>query len=310
MITLHHGKFSTFNFFFPGQPGPLIIEVPPGAPSVLTLLVQNVSLSFPTVPAAQVIYQGGIPLALNKVEPGGTMLQDVTHTWNPLRLRCLHKCIYCYVKRIPGYTETHSFSAFTSDRLGKYKVIFVCSTSDLFGAWVPDRTISEVLHYCRRYPFNVYLFLTKNPDRYWNFLKQFPPYSILGVTIESDRILPGISKAPSVQNRFNAFKYIPPPNMVCIEPIIDFDLQPFLKMLKLIAPTYVVIGAVTGGISLPEPEDWKISRLIEELSVFTELVAKDNLKRLLDLEPIKHFLTVPDPHRRMIQGGLLGGDST
>ena len=78
-------------------------------------------------------------------------------------------------------------------------------------------------------------------------------------------------------------------------------------MLQEIAPTYVVIGAVTGGIPLPEPEDWKISRLIEQLSMFTEVVAKDNLKRLLDLEPIKDFLTQPDPKRRMIQAGLLGG---
>lgn len=44
--------------------------------------------------------------------------------------------------------------------------IFVCSMADLFGAWVPDEWIIEVLAACRRAPQHRYLFLTKNPDRY------------------------------------------------------------------------------------------------------------------------------------------------
>lgn len=46
--------------------------------------------------------------------------------------------------------------------------IFVCSMADLFGAWVPDEWIIEVLAACRRAPQHRYLFLTKNPDRYDN----------------------------------------------------------------------------------------------------------------------------------------------
>ena len=38
--------------------------------------------------------------------------------------------------------------------------------ADLFGAWVPDEWINEVLAACRRAPQHRYLFLTKNPDRY------------------------------------------------------------------------------------------------------------------------------------------------
>ena len=248
-------------------------------------------------------------MALNKVKPGSNMLQDVTHTWNPLPgILCQHQCIYCYVKRIPGYVKsTQLIFPSLHDKLGKYKVIFVCSTSDMFGEWSHDRSISDILQYCRDYPLNAFLFLTKNPKRYWNFLHRLPPHSILGTTIETNRLYPGISMAPSTQDRFQSFKDLPSPKMVCIEPIMDLDLDPFLKMLKEIASTYVVIGAVTGGIPIPEPEDWKISRLIEQLSMFTEVVAKDNLKRLLDLEPLKNFLTEPDPKRRMIQAGLLGG---
>lgn len=48
----------------------------------------------------------------------------------------------------------------------KPRTIFVCSMADLFGAWVPDSWIEEVLAACRRASHHRYLFLTKNPDRY------------------------------------------------------------------------------------------------------------------------------------------------
>lgn len=44
--------------------------------------------------------------------------------------------------------------------------IFVCSMSDLFGSWVPDRWIEEVFKACEKAPQHNYLFLTKNPARY------------------------------------------------------------------------------------------------------------------------------------------------
>lgn len=44
--------------------------------------------------------------------------------------------------------------------------IFVCSMADLFGEWVEDRWISEVLDACRKAPWHRYLFLTKNPGRF------------------------------------------------------------------------------------------------------------------------------------------------
>lgn len=46
------------------------------------------------------------------------------------------------------------------------RTIFVCSMADLFGEWVPDDWIIEVLNACRKAPWHRYLFLTKNPFRY------------------------------------------------------------------------------------------------------------------------------------------------
>ena len=42
----------------------------------------------------------------------------------------------------------------------------MCSMADLFGEWVPDDWIIDVLNACRLAPQHRYLFLTKNPDRY------------------------------------------------------------------------------------------------------------------------------------------------
>ncbi len=41
--------------------------------------------------------------------------------------------------------------------------------------------------------------------------------------------------------------------MVTIEPIMDFDLEPFVEMIKNTKPKFVNIGADSKGHNLPEP---------------------------------------------------------
>lgn len=48
----------------------------------------------------------------------------------------------------------------------KPRTIFVCSMADLFGEWVPEDWIIQVIEACREAPQHRYLFLTKNPTRY------------------------------------------------------------------------------------------------------------------------------------------------
>jgi protein gp37 len=50
--------------------------------------------------------------------------------------------------------------------LKKPQNIFVCSMADLFGDWVPDQWIQEILAVCNMAKRHNYLFLTKNPGRY------------------------------------------------------------------------------------------------------------------------------------------------
>lgn len=48
--------------------------------------------------------------------------------------------------------------------------IFVCSMADLFGAFIPDEWIFEVFKACAEYPQHRYMFLTKNPMRYFSLM--------------------------------------------------------------------------------------------------------------------------------------------
>ena len=66
-----------------------------------------------------------------------------------------------------GFEPTlHRYKLDIPQHWKKPRTIFVCSMADLFGAWVPDSWIVEVLDACRKAPQHRYLFLTKNPDRY------------------------------------------------------------------------------------------------------------------------------------------------
>ena len=68
---------------------------------------------------------------------------------------------------------------------------------------------------------------------------------------------------------------------VTIEPIMDFDLELFVDMIREYEPEQVNIGADSGNNGLPEPSAEKIAMLIEELEKFTTIANKHNLSRIM-----------------------------
>jgi hypothetical protein len=46
--------------------------------------------------------------------------------------------------------------------------------------------------------------------------------------------------------------------MITVEPILDFDLDQFVRMIKICEPEQVNIGADSGNNRLPEPSPEKI----------------------------------------------------
>lgn len=218
-------------------------------------------------------------MGLNKQK--GNMYGFVTHTWNPINGKCKHDCEYCYMKVFPQ-KELHLSEEALLDYLGNDRVIFVGSSTDMFAENVPSGWITKVLDKCRSED-NTYLFQTKNPDRFKEFIGLYPEKTIFGVTIESNKARN--YNAPTCYQRWNKMyegrdfmKRI----MVTIEPIMDFDLDILSSWIRAIKPEFVNIGADSKHHNLPEPSKEEILKLVEELKKFTEVRLKDNIKRLLE----------------------------
>jgi protein gp37 len=208
----------------------------------------------------------------------GNMFEWVSHTWNPIKGICLHDCEYCYMKIFPQKPIRLDEREFNDD-LGYGNTIFVGSSTDMFAKDVPDVWIERVLGRCKLSDKNTYLFQTKNPKRYSDFDGSYPPNSIFGTTIETNRET-NLAKAPT---RAERAKYIRDRGkcIVTIEPIMDFDLEPFVAMIKDIQPNWVNIGADSKNHNLPEPSKEKVDMLITGLKKFTEIKQKRNLNRLV-----------------------------
>lgn len=66
-----------------------------------------------------------------------------------------------------GFEPTlHRYRMSTLEKLKMGNNIFVGAMADIFGEWVPDEWIKEILTVCKEHPIHNYLFLTKNPERY------------------------------------------------------------------------------------------------------------------------------------------------
>jgi len=111
-----------------------------------------------------------------------TKIEWTDYTWNPIT-GCKRNCPYCYVKRIKGYDRMPTFHPQRLDQPYHKKIsskIFVCSTADLFGEWVPDKWIQEVLTVIKRAHWHTFQFLTKSPLRYTDY--DFPDNCWIGIT--------------------------------------------------------------------------------------------------------------------------------
>jgi hypothetical protein len=149
--------------------------------------------------------------------------------------------------------------------------VFVTDMGDLFGDWVSKEWILKVLNAIRQSPSSYFLFLTKNPKRYFEFLDVFPENLILGTTIETNRDYK-FSDAPSMAERYNSMVCLPyPRKMVSIEPIMDFDYDLFVGLLRRISPVVVHVGYANYNHQLPEPSLEKTKQLIDDLGSFTKV---------------------------------------
>ena len=208
------------------------------------------------------------------------MFNFITECWNPLCMRCQYACSYCWsealkdgrLKNSPRYQKL----ALIKDRcylvekeLNRHfkaeASVFVEDCGDLFGSWVPEPWIYEVLKVIERCPKAKFLLLTKNPKRMLDF--KFPDNVLCGATIETTESVRAFSLAPPPMQRFQAMRELSHPHkMVCIEPIVDFNLSQFYHWLTWIPHLeLVVVGYDNHNACLPEPSLKKTMKLINDL---------------------------------------------
>ena len=219
----------------------------------------------------------------------GNMYKFVTHCSTHIEGRCAHDCKYCYVSgtahaRPPKYDGLIRLNeAEFNTQYGEGKTIFVEHCNDIFGPGVKDAWVRRIMAHCCTWPNNTYVFQSKNPKfrRFRNFL---PPQSLLGVTIETNRDMTGITKAPAPAERVMRMQAIAGMGhhaFVTIEPILRFDLDELVQMVKSIDPVFVNIGADSKNHGLEEPTIEEVEVLasrIAELGI--EVKEKHNMERL------------------------------
>lgn len=194
-------------------------------------------------------------------------------TWNPVS-GCRHDCPYCYAKRMAerfgaGWSNISESDIHEMDepargvRCGKKKAqvepypydfqptlhryrlnqptkwvkprtIFVCSMADLFGDWVPDSWIREVMEAAGKAPQHRYLFLTKNPFRYEKYHVPKDGNKWYGTTITSAKEM---TRANMMHMKNSFFS---------IEPMLE-DLKPEEWGRDYLDSTrWIILGAESG----------------------------------------------------------------
>lgn len=195
------------------------------------------------------------------------------------------------------YPTLHRYRLDIPARWTKPKNIFVCSMADLFGKWVPDEWIKAVMDACYTAPQHRYLFLTKNPDRYYDTIE----YLETDVKVEPGAEYPEMwFGASATTNEQLKRAYDTPARWISVEPILErieadlyfmderndsFGYREFGRW------DWVVIGAETGnrvGKVAPK-KDW-IMEIVDACASYKKPVfMKESLREIMGTDFRQEF---------------------
>lgn len=134
------------------------------------------------------------------------------YSWKPIT-GCNHGCSYCYVKRFdPAMRPTfYANRLIEPQKIKKPSLIFTVNTGDMFGEWVPDQWIKDVLKVIRDTPRHTFQLLTKHPIKMCDY--DMPDNVWAGTTVckQEDTYRIAMLKRVNAKVRFISF-----------EPIKDF----------------------------------------------------------------------------------------
>ena len=133
--------------------------------------------------------------------------------------------------------------------LGVNNIIFVGSSCDMFANDIPNEWIEKTLdHIYKASSRNGFLLQSKNPEKMFKFRNEFWDFIRVCTTIETNRIYNEMKYSPSPDARAFGIAKFKFNRYVTIEPIIDFDLNELIQLIKIANPVQVNIGADSGQI--------------------------------------------------------------
>lgn len=222
------------------------------------------------------------------------------YTWN-IVTGCYHDCPYCYARRIAERFKNRDDEALRSQEISleskmvctnkskdiypsafvptfherrideprlktKPSKIFVSSMGDLFGEWVPDEWIEQVFDSCQKSPQHTFMFLTKNPRRYFQMFDKsigLPINALYGFTVTN------LSNTKVISALNIGVK-----NFVSMEPLLSGP-QHEIEFRNI---HWVIVGAQTGPGAIAPKKEW-VQAIIEQCrNAGIPIFLKDNLK--------------------------------
>lgn len=179
-----------------------------------------------------------------------TRIDWCDYTINPIKGKCPNACWYCYARKMYDRFKWNAEIRFVPEELDKIKTIkepgriFICSTHDLFGEWIPDLWIFKIITELHKYSQHTFLLLTKNPSRYNNFT--FRKNFWLGQTI--------VKKEDYKEIKNDNIKFI------SFEPLLDNEIGNY----RFPADWYI-IGGLTPN---PKHSHEAIDKILNQASYF------------------------------------------
>lgn len=218
----------------------------------------------------------------------GRGIQWCSHTWN-VNAGCFHRCRWtmpdgsvaiCYAEEIAkkfttGYPLGFEHSYWRPQNLSeplKLKEpakIFLDSMSDLFGHWVEDSQINQILDVCKQADWHVFQSLTKNAPKLLKFKfpknvwvgASSPPDSMMGKPLQrhqQEAMLERILQTLTQVRKDNGVV-----TWISFEPL-SWDVSELVAKYPL-ALRWSVIGAATNGPKVYQPNPDHVQNLLDVL---------------------------------------------